>query len=100
MTTICEDEQSFYDRHYEKLQKTQDNSSRNGTGAAHSDLQTRRPGVVGPLDVTSAALHMMRASGNTTNNSPVTENGRKKVYIYIYICIAITSCQVFNHFIM
>ncbi|KAI9263502.1 dynein light intermediate chain-domain-containing protein [Helicostylum pulchrum] len=33
-TTICEDEQSFFERHYETLQKTQE-SSRQGTGADH-----------------------------------------------------------------
>jgi hypothetical protein len=43
--------------------------------------------VVGPLDVTSAALHMMRVGGNATNGSPVAENGRKKVCIYLLVSI-------------
>lgn len=38
MATVCEDEQVFYERHFETLQKTVDSSRK-----------VSRPGVVGPL---------------------------------------------------
>ncbi|GAA5814649.1 hypothetical protein MFLAVUS_008148 [Mucor flavus] len=62
-TTICEDEQSFFERHYETLQKTQE-SSRQGTGADHIS----RPGLVGPLGVSPAAMDMMRVGASDTND--------------------------------
>jgi dynein light intermediate chain 1 len=72
VTTICEDEQSFFERHYETLQKTHEgNSGRPGTAAAVND----RPGIVGPLGVSSATLDMMRVGASTVD---------KKVFLEIY----------------
>ncbi|KAI8075542.1 dynein light intermediate chain-domain-containing protein [Thamnidium elegans] len=65
-TTICEDEQSFFERHYETLQKTHE-SNRQGTGADHIS----RPGLVGPLGVSAAAMDMMRASDNDRHSKGV-----------------------------
>ncbi|KAI8056302.1 dynein light intermediate chain-domain-containing protein [Gilbertella persicaria] len=59
VTTMCEDEQSFYDRHYEKLQKNSDTHARQGTGS------TEKPGVVGPLAVNN--------NSNSGQNAPSHE---------------------------
>ncbi|KAI8980273.1 dynein light intermediate chain-domain-containing protein [Pilobolus umbonatus] len=55
ITTVCEDEQAFYDRHYETLQKAQYTSSRPTNGHDAS-----RPGVVGPVRIPSATIEMPR----------------------------------------
>ncbi|CEP17875.1 hypothetical protein [Parasitella parasitica] len=68
ITTICEDEQSFYDRHYEKLQKNQESKHHGSTG------NMARPGVVGPLSQSPAAAlqHMMRGSGGNASTMMAT----------------------------
>ncbi|KAI8389480.1 dynein light intermediate chain-domain-containing protein [Blakeslea trispora] len=69
--TTCEDEQSFYDRYFEKLQKNSDTTTRQGTGSAALD----KPGVVGPLGVSPATLHLMRGAGNVGTPSVAGING-------------------------
>ncbi|KAL0142995.1 dynein light intermediate chain-domain-containing protein [Mucor lusitanicus] len=82
-TTICEDEQSFYDRHYEKLQKSQDakqSGMSNGTGAAGGGGgggggggDMARPGVVGPLSQSpAAALQSMMRGGASSASNPMS----------------------------
>ncbi|KAG1123290.1 hypothetical protein G6F42_010687 [Rhizopus arrhizus] len=66
-TAICEDEQSFYDRHYEKLQKNQESKQNNMSNGG----DMARPGVVGPLSQSPAAAlqNMMRGGGGTASNT-------------------------------
>ncbi|ORE22843.1 dynein light intermediate chain [Rhizopus microsporus] len=52
--TVCEDEQVFYERHFETLQKTNDNMRKNSS----------KPGLVGPIGVTSAAIDLTRIDTN------------------------------------
>lgn len=67
ITTICEDEQSFFERHYETLQKTHEahNTNRQGTGGDHHS----RPGVVGPLGVSPATIDLMRVGAIDNDRS-------------------------------
>lgn len=66
-TTICEDEQSFFERHYETLQKTHEahSANRQGTGGDHHS----RPGVVGPLGVSPATIDLMRVGAIDNDRS-------------------------------
>ncbi|CAO3656066.1 unnamed protein product [Mucor fragilis] len=69
-TAICEDEQSFYDRHYEKLQKNQE-PKQNGMSNGVGDMA--RPGVVGPLSQSpAAALQSMMRGGGGAASSPMS----------------------------
>lgn len=75
---VCEDEQSFYDRHFDKLQKNNESSSysRNGTGAADSH---NRPGVVGPMAMSSSIIQNMMRNDNNTIDHKLERSTRKKV---------------------
>ncbi|KAI8884723.1 DLIC-domain-containing protein, partial [Backusella circina FSU 941] len=64
VSTICEDEQVFYERHFETLQRTNEANGRQGTGS------NVRPGVVGPLSVSTAAIDMMRSVNTNGTQSP------------------------------
>ncbi|KAI8640521.1 dynein light intermediate chain-domain-containing protein [Parasitella parasitica] len=68
ITTFCEDEQSFYDRHYEKLQKNQESKHLSNGG------DIARPGIVGPLSQSPVAAlqHMMRSGGNSASAMTTT----------------------------
>ncbi|KAG1055785.1 hypothetical protein G6F43_002277 [Rhizopus delemar] len=59
----CEEEQAFLDRHYETLKHVSDIPSRKGTGA------TTRPGVVGPIGVSSTDIELVRSEGNKLRDS-------------------------------
>ncbi|GAN04730.1 dynein light intermediate chain [Mucor ambiguus] len=69
-TAICEDEQSFYDRHYEKLQKSQESKP---NGMSHGGGSMARPGVVGSLSqLPAAALQSMMRGGAGTASNPMS----------------------------
>lgn len=102
-TTICEDEQSFFERHYETLQKTSsENHSRPGTGsAAHEN----RPGVVGPLGVSAATMEMMRVGATSSASAASAAIGsstpsaldmiggggisskKVNIYMFVFVCV-------------
>lgn len=54
----CEEEQAFLDRHYETLKHVSDIPIRKGTGA------TTRPGVVGPIGISSTDIEFVRPEGS------------------------------------
>ncbi|KAG0737946.1 hypothetical protein G6F57_011054 [Rhizopus arrhizus] len=69
VATVCEDEQVFYERHFETLQKTVDSSRK-----------VSRPGVVGPLgapptnDLTRIDTNKKESVEKTPNGSPPPTN--------------------------
>ncbi|KAI7876776.1 dynein light intermediate chain-domain-containing protein [Mucor mucedo] len=71
VTTICEDEQSFFERHFETLQKAHETSGRPSTGTE----QPAKPGTTDPSRLSSNALDMMRISIAKNNERQV---GRSK----------------------
>ncbi|KAF7731782.1 hypothetical protein EC973_008297 [Apophysomyces ossiformis] len=71
-TVPCEDEQIFFERHFETLQRASEGPSRQGTGGAPAGTH---PSVVGPLSISSSAIDLM-----LTSTEKESENGRSSRY--------------------
>ncbi|KAI9023669.1 dynein light intermediate chain-domain-containing protein [Phycomyces nitens] len=80
-TTACEDEQVFFERHFETLQRASEGTTtRQGTGSA----PIARPSVVGPLGASPVSADMMRVGADQENgrrhkDSPLDKPGLKGV---------------------
>jgi len=66
--TKWEDEQLFYEKHYETLQRTSDNSRVPGAPASHTtSTGMTLPGVIGPMGVPATTLGFTSIFGNGTD---------------------------------